>query len=388
MKKISEMIKRLCPEGLKYELLCVLEDRGDITLGRGNVISKTEIRDNPGTFPVYSSSSQNCGKIGEYGKYMFDDERITWSIDGGGILFYRNHHKYSVTNVGGWIKVNTDSLSTRFLYFCLYQQWTDKVFDYTHKAHPSVIRNEYVVPIVPLSVQQEIVRILDSFTSLITNLETELASRQKQYEYYRNELLTFDENAEGVEWKTLGEIGTMFKGKGIQKADFVDEGMPCIHYGQVHTYYGFSATETKSFVSEEMYSNSKKAKKGDIIIATTSEDVEACCKSTVWLGDTEPAISGDAHYFRHSQNPKYIGYLFMTEMFAAQKRKAAVGAKVTRVHGDSILKFKFPIPSMQYQNEVVKKLDNFEAIISNIKQELEARKKQYEYYREQLLTFE
>ena len=164
--------------------------------------------------------------------------------------------------------------------------------------------------------------------------------------------------------------------------------MPCIHYGQVHTYYGFSATQTKSFISEDMYSNSNKAKKGDLIIATTSEDVEACCKSTVWLGDTEPAISGDAHYFRHNQNPKYIGYLFMTEMFAAQKRTAAVGAKVTRVHGDSILKFKFPIPSIQYQNDAVEKLDTFESLITNIKQELEARKKQYEYYREKLLTFE
>lgn len=254
---------------------------------------------------------------------------------------------------------------------------------------PSLNRSEiYKIPFPNLSneKQKAIAEVLDTFTSLIANLETELASRQKQYEHYRNELLTFDENDKGVEWKTLGDIGTIYKGKGIQKADFVDEGMPCIHYGQVHTYYGFTTTETKSFVSEEMYSNSNKAKKGDLIIATTSEDVEACCKSTVWLGDAEPAISGDAHYFRHNQNPKYIGYLFMTEMFATQKRTAAVGAKVTRVHGDSILKFKFPIPTRKYQSEVVEKLDTFEALISNIKQELKARKKQYEYYMEKLLT--
>lgn len=245
-----------------------------------------------------------------------------------------------------------------------------------------------LIPLPPLPIQREIVNILDKFSSLIDNLDETIQLRQKQYEYYREKLLSFKDDDYSVEWKTLGEIGTMHKGKGIQKADFVDQGKPCIHYGQVHTYYGFCATETKSFVSEEMYASSNKAKKGDIIIATTSEDVEACCKSTVWLGESEPAISGDAHYFRHNQNPKYIGYLFMTEMFAAQKRTAAVGAKVTRVHGDSILKFKFPFPSLQYQQEIVATLDKFEAMISNLKQERELRQKQYEYYREKLLTFE
>ncbi len=288
------------------------------------------------------------------------------------------------------LETNEDVISYRFLYYVLAKNYftiKSSAQGALTSLNLSMIK-QIEIPVPTLNKQKEIVRILDTFTSMITNLETELALRQKQYEYYLNKLLTFDENDESVEWKTLGDIGTMHKGKGIQKADFVDEGMPCIHYGQVHTYYGFTATETKSFVSEEMYSNSNKAKKGDLIIATTSEDVEACCKSTVWLGDTEPAISGDAHYFRHNQNPKYIGYLFTTEMFAAQKRIAAVGAKVTRVHGDSILKFKFPIPTLQYQNEVVEKLDNFEALISNVKQELDARKKQYEYYREQLLTFE
>lgn len=249
------------------------------------------------------------------------------------------------------------------------------------------IINNIKIPLPPLPIQQEIVRVLDTFTQLQSNLEAELAARQKQYEYYRNKLLTFDKNDESVEWKTLGEIGTIYKGKGIQKADFTDVGKPCIHYGQVHTFYGSSATETKSFISEELYSSSNKAIFGDIIIATTSEDVEACCKSTVWLGDGEPAISGDAHYYRHNQNPKYMGYLFMTEMFAVQKRIAAVGAKVTRVHGDSIMKFKFPFPSLQRQQEIVSILDTFESLITNLKQEIEARKKQYEYYREQLLTF-
>lgn len=389
METIKEMIDRLCPNGVSFMSLGEAQDKKLLSMGRGQIISKDAIRDNPGKYPVYSSSTKNNGEIGRYGLYMFEDERITWSIDGGGDLFYRNNERYSVTNVCGWMKVEDQAfINTRFLYYSLFEQWTKQTFDYTHKAHPSVIRDIYVIPILPIEVQKEIVRILDTFTELQAGLEAELAARQKQYEYYRNKLLSFDEDDNSVEWKTLGEIGKMLKGKGIQKSDFVDVGKPCIHYGQVHTYYGFSATKTKSFISEEMYASSNKAQNGDLIIATTSEDVEACCKSTVWLGEEEVAISGDAHYFRHNQNPKYMGYLFMSEMFAKQKRRVAVGAKVTRVHGDSMEKFKFPFPSPDRQRAIVDQLDTFEELISSLKREIELRKKQYEYYREQLLTFE
>lgn len=383
MEKISEIIKRLCPEGVeKVRLGQIIEYEQPSKY----IVKNTDYKES-GIPVLTAGQSFILGYTDELtGIFHATKSKPTIIFDDFTTSFHWVDFDFKVkSSAMKMLNVTRNDVSFRYVYYAMREIVYEPV---EHSRQWISQYSNFEIPLPPLSIQQEIVRVLDSFTAMITNLETELASRQKQYEYYRNELLTFDENAEGVEWKTLGEIGTMFKGKGIQKADFVDEGMPCIHYGQVHTYYGFSATETKSFVSEEMYSNSKKAKKGDIIIATTSEDIEACCKSTVWLGDTEPAISGDAHYFRHSQNPKYIGYLFMTEMFAAQKRTAAVGAKVTRVHGDSILKFKFPIPSIQHQNEVVEKLDNFEVLISNIKQEIAARKKQYEYYREKLLTFE
>ena len=92
---------------MKIILLKDLEMEGIVTLGRGQIISKDDILSCPGNYPVYSSSATGNGEFGRYGKFMFDDERITWSIDGGGRLFYREPHKYSVTNVCGWIKVNT-----------------------------------------------------------------------------------------------------------------------------------------------------------------------------------------------------------------------------------------------------------------------------------------
>lgn len=194
-----------------------------------------------------------------------------------------------------------------------------------------------------------------------------------------------------VKWLALSEIGEMIKGSGIQKSDFVEQGLPCIHYGQLHTYYGTFAFRTKSFISKALFDRSKKAQHGDLIIATTSEDVEACCKATAWLGEEEIAVSGDAHIFHHNQNPKYLAYFFQTENFAKQKRKYASGVKVVRVKGEQLLKVIIPLPSLEEQQRIVDILDRFETLTtdlqSGIPAEIAARRQQYEYYREQLLTF-
>ena len=155
MSKLEELIQQYCPDGVEYVKLGDIEDQGYIKLGRGNVISKQDMKDCPGDFPVYSSSSVGDGEIGRYGKYMFDDERISWSIDGGGKFFYRNNLRYSITNVSGWLKVLAPKVvSTKYLYYTLMNEWVKKVYDYTHKAHPSVIREEYIIPIPPLPVQE------------------------------------------------------------------------------------------------------------------------------------------------------------------------------------------------------------------------------------------
>ncbi len=258
------------------------------------------------------------------------------------------------------------------------------------------------IPLPPLEIQQRIVEILDNFFALAAELQAELQKRRTQYEYYRTRLLTppptenissdnsTDES--NWEWKALGEIGEMIKGSGIQKSDFVEDGKPCIHYGQVHTYFGTFAHKVKSYIPEKMYDKCKKAHTGDLIIATTSEDVEACCKATAWLGEEDVAVSGDAHIYRHTQNPKYMAYLFQTEMFAQQKRKCATGAKVTRVHGDDMLKFRFTFPSLEEQARIVSILDKFDKLTNSltdgIPAEQAAQQKRYEYYRDLLLTFD
>ena len=174
-----------------------LDEMQIICIGRGNVISKNDIRETPGNFPVYSSSQTNNGEIGRYGKYMFDDERITWSIDGGGKFFYRNNLKYSVTNVCGWIKnLNNKLLFTKYLFYTLENQWSSKEFNYTKKAHPSVIKKEYSISLPALPIQEKIVNILDNFEKICSDLQiglpAEIEARKKQYEYYRDKLLSFN----------------------------------------------------------------------------------------------------------------------------------------------------------------------------------------------------
>lgn len=188
---------------------------------------------------------------------------------------------------------------------------------------------------------------------------------------------------DGVKHQTLGEIGEFIRGNGIQKRDFRDSGFGCIHYGQIYTYYGLFADHTKSFIDPNLAEKRKKAYKGDLVIATTSENEEDVCKACAWLGEEPIAISGDAYIFRHHQNPKYISYCFQSELFQSQKKKYITGTKVLRVNGDAMAKIHVPVPPLPVQEEIVRILDSF----SSLEAELEARRKQYTHYRDELLKF-
>jgi type I restriction enzyme S subunit len=247
--------------------------------------------------------------------------------------------------------------------------------------------NKILIPVPSLAEQQRIVGILDTFTASIDNLKEQIAQRRKQYEYYRDQLLDL-EGKPGVEMKTLGEIGEFVRGNGIQKSDFVDEGFGCIHYGQIHARYGFSASETISKIERPLYKKCKKAKMGDVVLATTSEDSEGVAKPFVWLGEDEVAVSGDAFIYHHNQIGKFIGHQFLTQKFMQFKVKYATGAKVVRISGENMAKFEVALPPLSEQQRIVKILDAFEASIQNLEAQLKEREKQYEYYRNKLLTFE
>ena len=194
-----------------------------------------------------------------------------------------------------------------------------------------------------------------------------------------------------VTWKTLGDLGTFVRGNGLQKKDFTNSGVGCIHYGQIYTYYGIFTDKTKSFISEAFAKKMRKAHTGDLVITTTSENDKDVCKAVVWLGEGEIAVSGHACIYRHSLHPKYPAYFFQTEQFHKQKKRYISGTTVKEVSCDSMRKFLIPIPPLPVQQEIVSILDKFDALVNDAKQglqaELKARRKQYEYYRNRLLSF-
>ena len=212
-------------------------------------------------------------------------------------------------------------------------------------------------------------------------------------------LLTFDERTDSASKQAskqaiimaLGEVGYFVRGTGIQKSDFREKGVGCIHYGQVHTHYGTWADETKSFVDPEFAQKLRKAQKGDLVIATTSEDDDAVAKAVAWLGEEDVVVSTDAYIYRHSLNPKYVSYFFQTEQFHKQKRPYITGTKVRRISGENLAKINIPVPAREEQDRIVAILDKFDVLTNSIAEglprEIELRRKQYEYYRDKLLSF-
>ena len=278
--------------------------------------------------------------------------------------------------------------NTRYLYYYLFKvgEWCK-----THVRKGGFASvdmkgfKEIQIPVPSLSRQQEIVEVLDTFTDAISNLEEELTLREKQFEYYRESILSFEN--ESVDWTPISELGQIIRGNGLQKKDFVQEGVGCIHYGQIYTKFGLATSYTLSFVDAKLADKLTKVDPGNLVIACTSENVDDLCKSVVWLGNTTIVTGGHACVLKHKENAKYIGYCFTSNSFQSQKKKFAYGTKVLDIKKDKLGEIKIPVPSLERQQEIVEILDTFEAMIANIKEEIALRTKQYEYYREKLLSF-
>jgi type I restriction enzyme, S subunit len=247
-----------------------------------------------------------------------------------------------------------------------------------------------------LAIQAEIVRILDTFTALTAELTAELIDRKKQYNYYRDRLLSFEKGE--VEWKTLGEIGEFIRGKRFTKADYVDDGIQAIHYGEIYTHYGVSASHTLSQVRAEMAASLRYAIPGDVVMAGVGETVEDVGKAVAWIGTEKVAIHDDSWAFRHSINPKFVSYVMQTTRFINEKTKHVSSGKVKRLLISGIEKVCIPIPypndpkkSFAEQARVVAILDKFDTLTTSISEglprEIVLRQKQYEYYRDLLLSF-
>ena len=344
----------------------------------------------------------------ELDRYKVEKNNILVAMSGAttGKIGYQYEDRIGYLNqrVGKFIP-DESKVKRRFLFHFLYNIESELFSLATGSGAQPNLSSEAIkkidIPIPSLEIQERIVKILDKFTNYVTELQSELQSRTKQYIYYRDKLLSEEyltkvtkemEEDRRLNIVTLGEIGEFTRGNGLQKKDFQEEGNPVIHYGQIYTKYGFIADEVLSYVNDEIFSKLRKAQKNDILIATTSENIADVGKSVVWIGEDEIGFSGDMYSYRTQQNSKYIAYYFQTNAFQRQKERKVTGTKMTRIHGDDMEKIEIPLPPLLLQNKIVKVLDKFQVLLADTKgllpEEIKQRQKQYEYYREKLLTFD
>ena len=263
------------------------------------------------------------------------------------------------------------------------------------KGVRKVTLESLLIPIPSLSEQTRIVGILDTFTSAIDNLKEQIAQRRKQYEYYRDQLfyaskedlLEASKRGETIV-KSLDDLGTFIRGRRFVRTDIVSEGVPCIHYGDMYTYYGVSAEETPTHLTIELSSKLRFANYGDVVIVAAGENDLDIGVGVAWLGK-EPVVVHDACFiYEHKMNPKYLSHFMRSRNYHQQIRMGVVDGKICSISAKELGRALIAVPPLSEQQRIVSILDTFEASIQNLEAQLKEREKQYEYYRNKLLTFE
>ncbi|UOK43398.1 MULTISPECIES: restriction endonuclease subunit S [Flavobacterium] len=383
MSKIDELIEQYCPNGVVYKELIEVAD-----IGTGNRNGNEGIEG--GKYPLYVRSKN----IKTLDSFDFDEEAIIIPGEGGiGEIFHYINGKYALHQRAYRIHINLNDISVKFIYYFMRTSFKSFINKVAVNATVSSIRKpmieKFPIPIPPLPIQEEIVNILDKFTQLEAELEAELEARTRQYEFYRNQLLAFEDKE--VAWKTLGDIGEFIRGKRFVRTDMIEEGTPCIHYGEMYTHYNIFAKKSKSFVSPELAKKLRVANYGDVVIVAAGETVEDIGKGTAWLGEEDVVIHDACFAYKSELNPKYVSYFLRTKLFHNQIKRHISSGKISAINAKGLAQAKIPVPPLKEQERIVKILDQFDALVNDISvglpAEIKARRQQYEYYRSKLLTF-
>ncbi len=387
MEKISEMIKRMCPEGVKK---VKLKDVGYTYTGLSGK-NKDDFKDGNALYVTYSNIFNNPSlNLQIEDKVQINDGEKQNEVLHGDILFTGSSETPEEAGMSsvvleqpkGRLYLNSfcfgfrlNNMSETYPHYMRYILRDNKVRKFISKTAFGVTRFninkermlEVEIPLPPLPIQQEIVRVLDSFTQLQSNLEAELVVRQKQYEFYRNKLLTFDKDDKNVEWKTLREVTVISRGKRVVRKNLLE-------FGSIPVFQ--NSLKPLGYSNESNYP----ANTPFVISAGAAGEVGYCHTEYWGADDCFSILSNDnllARFVFH--------WLKIKEPFLQSRIR---GGAIKRLSKDVVDKLPIPIIKINSQQEIVSILDTFESLITNLKKEIEARKKQYEYYREQLLTFE
>jgi len=391
MSRIDDLIAEFCPDGMEYKALSEIgEFYGGLT-GK----SKEDFSDGNGKFITYMNVFLNIAintNIEQFVKVSDSEKQHT--VKTGDVLFTGSSETPDECGMSSvLIQEVTEPLylnsfcfglrlydSTLFLPgFSKYLFRSNELRKQITKTASGVTRFNVskkkmecvIVPIPPLSVQQEIVRILDDFTTLEAELEAELEARKKQYEYYRNLLFNFENerNERVVQWLMLNEVGVMKRGTYVTQKNTVQGDIPVILGGQEPAYY----CDTCNHEGEAIVMSRSGAYAGFV---------------SYW---DQPIFVTDGFIIevKDELKIKYLYYFLKNMQNALHQMKR--GGGVPHVRGTEIMEIKIPIPPLKEQERIVAIIDRFDALVNDIAQglpaEIAARRQQYEYYRDKLLTF-
>ena len=414
MSKLEELIQQYCPDGVEYkEFGDIFDTITDYTAAGSfksladNVkylkkpdyamlIRTTDIKSkfSKGDFIYISKSAYDY-----LWRVKLDKESIVLpNVGNCGEVYYIKPDELPYENCAlapNAILVRSSIFNNRYLYYYLqvgaFQKQLSKITSPVGQSKFNKTElKKLIIPVPPLPVQEEIVRILDNFTELQAELQAELQKRLQQYNYYRDNLLSFEGRTD-VEWKKLGDVASIKIGRRFVRTDIRESGVPCFHYGDIYTYYGLTATTTKGYLDAELASKLRFAQPNDVVVVCAGENDMDIGVGVAWLGD-EPAVVHDACcILHHNQNPRYISHFLRTHNYHLQMRRYVKNGKISSLPASGLAEAIIPIPSLAEQEKIASILDRFDDlttdIAAGIPAEIEARQKQYEYYREQLLTF-
>ena len=386
MSRLGALIQQLCPDGVELKKLkdCTEMKRGSSatksTLIAGNIPVISGGRE-----PAFYCSISNC-----------DGETITIAGSGAGAGYVQYWNVPIFVNDAFSVR-GLDDVNTKYLYYIMTNLQNDIYATKKGSGVPHVyissIEN-FRIPVPPLEVQRKIVRILDQFTELTaeltTELTTELTARKKQYEYYRDKLLS-EEIGASTEWKTIGEISSFRRGSFPQpygnKEWYDGEGaMPFVQVADIGENMQL-VEDTKRKISVTAQPKSVFAPKGSIVISLQGSI------GRIAVTQYDAYIDRTVAIFKNISSvvlPKY--FVYQLQRVFSIKEKTARGSTIKTITKEEFTGFQIPIPPLEEQRRIVSILDRFDALCndltSGLPAEIEARRKQYEYYRDKLLTFQ
>ena len=386
MSKIFDLINELCPNGVEFVKLGEIAD-----IGTGS--SNRQDEDSNGKYPFYVRSKN----ILKSNTFEFDETAIIIPGEGGiGDIFHYIDGKYALHQRAYRICVFCKKMDTKFLYYIMCCHFKKYILAKSVGATATSIRKpmleNFKLPVPPMEVQREIVRILDSFTLLTAELTAELTARKKQYEFYRDFLLNFNEDQSEIEWDVIDNIFIMKNGYTPSKAnkDFWENGTISWYRMEDIRENGRILSESIQKITPQAVKGGKLIPKNSIIVATTATIGEhALAIADSFLMNQQFTSFTIRELLKDKLDIKFVFYYFFK--ICEWCKQNTNSSSFPSVDMAKLKKIKFPIPSPQTQQKVVEILDKFDTLVNSITdglpREIELRHKQYEYYREKLLNF-